>query len=398
MSRTALSQLIYRYPQKVQTSVKHRPEKAFKNLTWFDQIFYWLYKNVFVGLCHLFISDGRVVKKIIRRSEAFSELTEAEFQQLIIDVRAALVEQGVNNQTLVESFAMVREAAFRTLSMRHHHTQIRASLILLRGMVAEMATGEGKTLAGTLASCTAAMAGIKVHVITTNDYLAQRDCEEMQPLFDYLQIKAATITNESEIPERQAIYGGDIIYCSNNELVFDYLKDSLVLEDRRDPLDIHREAIDGSSDFLNRLMHQGLAFAIVDEADSVFIDESRTPLVISGGDVDMEDEEDYLRTVMSVATHLIEGTHFTLDLKNCRVLMRAKGVEAAEEICMDIGTPWYNLIRRQQMLTQALSALHLFHRDKHYIVVDDKIVIVDEYTGRPSGDRSWEGAASTDRD
>lgn len=388
--RVSLPQL-FRYPQRVNGSAKLRPERERVDYTWLDRGFLWFYRNIVFALLKNFHSDARTAKQVINRSEQLASLSDAEFDEHRAAVHARLLREGIHHELVIESFALVREASGRSLGMRHHHTQIRASLILLRGMVAEMATGEGKTLAGTLASSTAAMAGVKVHVITTNDYLASRDCEEMQPLFEKLELKARPIVNEDSIDARQSAYAGDIIYTSNNELVFDYLKDSLVLEDRRSALDIHREVIDGRDNFTDKLMHQGLAFAIVDEADSVFIDESRTPLVISGGDIDMDDEEDFLRTIMEVAKSLIEKQHYQIDWQNRRIVILPEGLELAEEISVDMSTAWVNLIRRQQMLSQALSALHLFERDKHYIVVDEKIVIVDEYTGRPSGDRSWEG-------
>jgi preprotein translocase subunit SecA len=373
------------------SSIKNRPEKTIPKLTWLDSFLRGTYRTVLFPILKLFINDGHLVKKIIKQSDIYTALSEEDFLAEVARVKLTLLSCGLNNKTVIESFALIREAAGRSVGMRHHHTQIRASLILLQGMVAEMATGEGKTLAGTLATATAAMAGVKVHVITTNDYLAERDCEEMLPLYSYLGLRAQAIINEHTIEDRKAIYAGDIVYCSNNELVFDYLKDSLVLDERQDSLDIHRQVLEDDTGFLNNLMHQGLNFALVDEADSVFIDESRTPLVISGGEVDMDDEEDFLRTVLDVARNLVDGKHYEIDWPNRKIVMLKEGGKAAEEICLDLNTPWYNLIRRQQMLTQALTALYLFDLDKHYIVDDDKIVIVDEYTGRPAGDRSWEG-------
>lgn len=379
------------FPKRIPQSVKLRPERSYVAHTWLDILFRQL-KRLFVRpLLSLLMPERFTVRRILRRANALEAMDEPAFQAHIANVRARLIKEGVHKALIQESFATIREASGRSLGMRHHHTQIRASLILLRGAIAEMATGEGKTLAGTLASITAAMAGIKVHVITTNDYLAARDCEEMQPLFSYMAVNACAITNDSDREARQQAYQSDIMYCSNNELVFDYLKDSLVLGDRKCTGDLFSDVIVGDRNESGNLMMQGLVFAIVDEADSVFIDESRTPLVISGGDVAMADEEAFLRSILEVAGQLIENRHYRIDQKNNRILLTERGKEAVEEISLDIGSNWLNLIRREQMMAQALTALHLFHRDKHYLVQEEKIVIVDEYTGRPSGDRSWEG-------
>ena len=375
------------WPQSRIRSVRLRPEKPYVELSWLDVLFRQLNRWLVRSWLQLLPGDYWLVRRIIRRSDELTALSEQEFAEHIDSVRQQLTAQGINGETLPEAFAMIREAAGRSLGMRHHHTQIRASLILLRGKVAEMATGEGKTLAGTLASSTAAMAGIGVHVITTNDYLAARDREEMKPLYDLLGLSVESVTNESEIGDRQKAYASDITYCTNNELVFDYLKDSLVLDARKNPAELDRDVLRGNEGLLGKLMHRGLNFAIVDEADSVLIDESRTPLVISGGDVEMEDEEEFLRGIMGIARTLHEGEHFRIDWKNRRIFVKPAGVQAVE--ADEESGSWLQSVRREQVLNQALTALHLFDRDKHYLVSDDKIVIVDEYTGRTAPDRSW---------
>jgi len=197
--------------------------------------------------------------------------------------------------------------------------------------------------------------------------------------------------HEAELEERQMAYKSDIMYCSNKERAFDYLKDGLVLGRRKDSGALYKDVVRHGDGEINRLMMQGLVFAIVDEADSVFIDESRTPLVISGGDVAMAEEESFLASMLEVAKQLREGLHFTIDRKHKRVLLTKKGRETVEDVTLEVGGTWLNLIRREQMMAQALSALYLFERDRHYIVQEDEIVIVDEYTGRPSIGRSWEG-------
>lgn len=382
-----------RFPRRYPASVTQRPEALLERPSWLDGFlrhgysrFAWPVRRPLLGL-------AAMAAAIIRRSEELECLDEEAFSEHRRSIQYSLSAAGLTSSSVIEAFAMVREAAGRSLGMRHHHTQIRASLLMLYGMVAEMATGEGKTLACTLASTAAALAGIKVHVVTTNDYLAQRDCEEMQPLFQYLGVTAGSLHNDIELEERQQIYAADILYCSNNELVFDYLKDSLVLGERRDSIDVYRDRLVSGRDFTQKLMHQGLVFAIVDEADSVFIDESRTPLVISGGELPMADSEELLREVMAIATSYEQGVEFDVDWLHRRPLLKKAGREKIESSAKDEGKDWnwHQRARAEELLMQALSALYLFQRDKHYIVGDDKVMIVDEYTGRLAEDRSWEG-------
>lgn len=381
-------------PSRHAASVILRPERSHYTLTWFDRWMRTLYGGLVWPLRRSWKIRKRLVNHIIKLSDELQSLSEQDFTEHRQQVRQLLIEQGITQDTLPLAFAMVREAAGRSLGMRHHHTQIRASLIMLQGMVAEMATGEGKTLACTLASATAALAGVKVHVVTTNDYLAERDCEEMQPLFDYLGLSSGALVNGCELPERQKIYASDILYCSNNELVFDYLKDSLVLGENRDSIDIYRAQVTGASRQVGgRLMHQGLVFAIVDEADSVFIDESRTPLVISGGELPTADSEAFLREVYAFALSLEVQRHYRVDTQLRRILLLETGREALkahfELAGMELN--WHQRARSEELLVQALTATHLYQRDKHYIVGDGKVMIVDEYTGRLAPDRSWEG-------
>ncbi|GAB3096916.1 prepilin peptidase [Aestuariicella hydrocarbonica] len=392
------------WPARHAVSVALRPERDYYTLSWLDRYWRALYSRCLWPLPRLWFSPGRLARKIITASDVLQPLDEAEFQQHLLAVRQRLVREGIQLSTLVMAFAAVREAAGRSLGMRHHHTQIRASLIMLRGMVAEMATGEGKTLACTLASCTAAMAGIKVHVVTTNDYLAERDCEEMLPLFHYLGLSAGALNSDTELPQRQKIYHSDILYSANNELVFDYLKDLLVLGERRQTVDVYRDSLTtGAASITGQLMHQGLVFAIVDEADSVFIDESRTPLVISGGDLPQADSEDFLRQIMSLAQTLEEGRQYEIAWQQRRIILLPAGRQGIETLAesAEAGMSWLQRARSEELLVQALTALHLFQRDKHYIVgvepgSDDdesaaKVMIVDDYTGRLAADRSWEG-------
>jgi len=182
---------------------------------------------------------------------------------------------------LVFAFALVREASQRALGLRHFDVQLVGGLILLQGMVAEMETGEGKTLTATLPACTAALAGIPVHIITVNDYLAERDTQWMEQIYRALGLRAGAIIHGMNPEAKRAAYRCDVTYCTNKEVAFDYLRDRIVLWDRPGEIRLQLERLYGEGSRMNRLMMHGLHYGIVDEADSVLIDEARTPLIIS---------------------------------------------------------------------------------------------------------------------
>src|SRR6266700_1430948 len=239
--------------------------------------------------------------------------------------------KNLDDAALVETFrsacAAVREAATRTVGMRHFDGQLVGGWTLLQGRIAEMETGEGKTLVATLPACAAAAAGAAVHVVTVNDYLAARDAEVNAPLYKFMGLSVGVIKQDMPLPERRAQYACDIVYVSNKELVFDYLKDRIAAGDTvAAHLRLRQLYRPGAQP---GMLLRGLHMAIVDEADSVLIDEARTPLIIS--------------------------------------------------------ETW-----RHELLQKAVTAVHCYHRDRHYIIAENKVQIVDEYTGRVMPDRSWE--------
>ncbi len=293
-------------------------------------------------------------------------------------------------------FALVREAAGRVLGQRHYDTQVHAGWLLLQGGLVEMATGEGKTFAATLPACAAALVGLPVHVVTVNDYLATRDAEAMAPLYAFFGLRCAAIVHGLTRPQRRAVYAGHISYCSNKELTFDYLRDRTALGDRASPL--HRAMAPAATAAAGDTgtVLRGLAFAIVDEADSVFIDEARTPLILSAT-VPGAERSPLARWALDLAAGLQHGADFEVD----RALMRVRLTEAARgriDVLFDGDGPDTNhglppaATRRgaSEALTQALAALWLYHRDQQYVVADGKVQIVDESTGRVMADRAWE--------
>ncbi len=323
------------------------------------------------------------------RSEQLNTLDDAALKATLQRCHQQLRIQGLKTETVIEAFAVIREISGRVLGMRHHHTQILASLVLLRGGIAEMATGEGKTLAATLAAATAALAGIPVHVVTVNDYLAERDAEEMRALYEALSLKVGIITNEKELAERREAYACHICYCSNKELTFDFLKDRLVLNQFQGTRVLQAALLADNAAWSEKLLLRGLHFAIVDEADSVFIDEARTPLIISGEEKFGDREEKLLSQAMAIAEHFQTPAHFTLDEASSVQLNRA-GYVLLVELCQELPGLWQSNFYREPLVKQALAALHVYQLDRDYIIDEDgAIQIVDPYTGRVMPGRSW---------
>ena len=295
--------------------------------------------------------------------------------------------RGFEDEWVARSFAVVREASRRILGMRHHDVQLIGGWALLQGRIAEMATGEGKTLVATLAACTAAGAGAAVHVVTVNDYLATRDAANNTPLYSFFGLSVGAISADIKPEQRREQYARDIVYVSNKEVVFDYLKDRLAaggLAQSR----LRLRKLRGATRTPPMLL-RGLHVAIVDEADSVLIDEARTPLIISETEEPGEEEAALFGTAVRVARELEQGRDFELSAHR-EIRITDRGSERVAETTRQLGGVWRSATWRHELIDKALSALHAFHRDQQYIVADGKVQIVDESTGRVMPDRSWE--------
>jgi preprotein translocase subunit SecA len=267
---------------------------------------------------------------------------------------------------LVEAFATVREAAKRTLGQRHFDVQMLGGMVLHNGMIAEMKTGEGKTLVATLAVYLNALEGKGVHVVTVNDYLAQRDAAWMGQIYEFLGLRVGTIVHGMSDEERRDAYAADVTYATNNELGFDYLRDNMKFH-------------------LDEMVQRDFNFAIVDEVDSILIDEARTPLIISGP---VEDSSEAYRQVDVIIPKLVEAD-YEIDEKARAITMTDEGVEHAEQLLaeaglLEAGVSLYDItsVSTLHHVNQALRAHKLFARDTDYIVKDDRVVIIDEFTGR----------------
>jgi preprotein translocase subunit SecA len=303
------------------------------------------------------------------------------------ELRVALRRSGLETALVARCFALVRELSRRELGLRHHDVQLRGGHALLHGRVVEMMTGEGKTLTATLAVATAALAGRPAHVVTVNDYLAERDADTMAPLYARLGLTTGVITHELPPDERRAAYACDITYASNKEIAFDYLRDRIVLGNRPSNLRLKLGRLERDECGRNVAM-RGLHFAIVDEADSVLIDEARTPLIISH-ETSAADERVWAEAALQLAGDLEEGADYRILKEENRIELLDAGRENVIAKGERLGGIWRSRIRCEHSVRQALAALHLFCRGDHYLVVDDKVQIVDEYTGRIMADRSW---------
>lgn len=312
------------------------------------------------------------------------ETLRTETDALSIQLR----REGINLDNSARTFALVREIARQKLGTPHYDVQLIGGWIMLQGIVAEMETGEGKTLTATLAASTAALAGIPVHIVTVNDYLAQRDADWMKPIYECLGLSVGVIVHGLDLKTRQQAYNCDITYCTNKEVVFDYLKDRIQLGKKPSRGQRNLDRLHGR-DPADRLCLHGLYFAIVDEADSILIDEARTPLIISGMGDNAYEAKIY-EEAYQFATQLEAGKDFTVNYaqKNCE--LTKKGKERLAEITKSTGRFWTGQHRREEIIRQALFACYLFEKDRDYLVRDGKVQIIDEFTGRTMEDRSWE--------
>jgi preprotein translocase subunit SecA len=327
--------------------------------------------------------------RVSAEAQALRGLTNPQIKERVPELRRRLYSEGLKEELVARVFAMAREAADRLLHMRPFDVQLVGGRVMLEGKIAEMETGEGKTLAATLPACAAALAGIPVHIVTVNDFLVLRDAAWMKPVYAFFGLKVGTITEGMAPDARRAAYACDITYCTNKQLVFDYLKDRLMLGQEARPLHLQVEGLHAEYPRTRRLLLRGLCFVIVDEADSVLVDEARTPLIISNAG-DASQEEQIYGQAVAMARQLTTGLDFSIRPREREVELTERGRRRAAELAEPYGGIWIGPRRREELMRRALSALYLFQRDKQYLVRGDKVQIVDEYTGRVMADRSWE--------
>ena len=366
------------------------PEHLAADNGWLDVLFARI--SSFIG-ARLKWQDRRLqafVRDVERAGELLCGLDEEDFRRRIDAIRQVLRHDGLSGRHLAMAFAIVREAGSRTLGMRLYPVQIMAGRVLLDGRLAEMETGEGKTLMATLPASVAALAGVPVHVITVNDYLVARDAEQMSPLYSYLGLTVGMITEQMEEDERRNAYAANITYCTNKTLVFDYLRDRVRLRDVQGAVSLHAERLYAKAARLDAVLMRGLCFCIVDEADSVLIDEAGTPLILSQGGQVQEKDEQMFRQAVQLAGSLKQGEDFAVDEKLRQVHLTPTGRQRAVDAGKKLGGQWRMRTRCEELVSQALSACHLFKRDREYLVKDGEVLIIDDFTGRVMADRKWE--------
>ena len=328
-------------------------------------------------------SNERVIRRYQARVEGINSL-EPTYQAMSDDelkkqteiLRQRLREGETLDDILIEAFAVCREGGRRFLNMRHYDVQLIGGMVLHGGSIAEMVTGEGKTLVATLPCYLNALEGQGVHVVTVNDYLARRDMEWMAPLYMGLGLTVGAIQSDMDVDDRQKAYDCDITYGTNNEFGFDYLRDNM------------RPAARGDNRFpKNRQQSQGeLNFAIIDEVDNILIDEARTPLIISGpafDDVGKYPEAD------RIARQLRKDTHFTVNEKDHSVHLTEEGVREGERLAGVESFYTAGNMQWPHLIDNALKAHHLYKRDVNYVSEGGSIIIVDEFTGRKMEGRQW---------
>src|SRR5688572_17745431 len=329
---------------------------------------------------------SHVVAQINALEPSMEKLSDEALRAKTGELKKKFADGATLHDLLPEAFAVVREASKRTLRMRHFDVQLIGGMVLHDGKIAEMKTGEGKTLVATLPAYLNALTGQGVHIVTVNDYLANRDAEWMGKIFKFLGLSVGVNLPHMEPGDKRAAYAADITYGTNNEFGFDYLRDNMAMH-------------------VEERFQRGLRYAIVDEVDSILIDEARTPLIISGQAEDRTELYHRMNEVAPLLTPQKEEKKqdqpdppgdFFVDEKNHQVVLSEAGHQKAEEILVRVGLlpqgaslyePAY--INLMHHLYASLRAHHLFHRDQHYVVQDGEVIIVDEFTGRLMHGRRW---------
>ena len=331
-----------------------------------------------------------VIRAIYQYDKSFKELSDDALADKISQIKSTLYLRGLEDKLIYECFALIREVSGRQMNMRHFDVQLMGGWVMLKGQIAQMQTGEGKTLVATLPACVAALTGMPVHIITVNDYLVQRDAELMTPIYQQFGLSVGTITEDMELEERQAAYACDITYCSNKQLTFDYLKDKQVMGRNSNTFQLQLDKLSYNDDSLSSRLHlRGLCFAIVDEADSVLVDESRTPLILSR-EKKSADQKKMYEKALNIAEQLNVNDDFIIDQRSQMIDLTLSGSEYIKQETASLNGIWSAKKYAKEVIVQALSAKYLFLKDIDYLVKDNKVVIVDEFTGRVMPDRSWE--------
>ncbi len=324
---------------------------------------------------------------VLAAEKTYAELTDAKIKEQILDTRGMFLRGREEKADLVRAFALVREVASRVLDQKPFATQITGALAIEAGCIAEMATGEGKTLTATMPAVVAGWRGRGCHIITFNDYLAKRDAEWMSQVYSFCGLRVGYVDGEMAPPDRRDAYLGDVTYCSNKEVAADFLRDRLSLGPMKSLTSalLAKLTSGGGTD---KMVMRGLHRAIIDEADSNLIDEAVTPLIISGN-APNPDQVEAFEQAATMARRLHAPEHYTVNERYNEIDLTPAGKERLGELAEPYGGLWSSRRWREERITQALTAGEFYRDGKQYLIDDGKIVIVDEFTGRPMPDREW---------
>ncbi len=315
----------------------------------------------------------------------YSVLSQAQLDQQLHQLRANFSMQGLTEPLITESFALVKVACQRHLGVAPYDTQLLAARIMFDGHLAEMATGEGKTLATAISASVAALTGSPVHVITANDYLVRRDAEQLRPLYQALGLSVGTIIQANDSHTRKQAYEKSITYVTAKELVFDYLRDKTIAVEETPLLHQHLAKLSGQR---SKRLLRGLNVAMIDEADSILLDEARVPLILSRS-VHQQDQLAYHSIAMELASRLSMDQDFVINSQQFNVSLTPQGSQKIDVFCVNLDQLWHNRMHRENTICQALAAQYLYHKDQHYLVHQNSVHIIDEVTGRVATGRVW---------
>jgi preprotein translocase subunit SecA len=331
---------------------------------------------------------ARRAANILSLEKQLSELTDAKLRQKADDLRELFRCNRDGPAELEHAFALVREVAARKVGEMPFAVQVAGALALEDGCIAEMATGEGKTLTSTMYVTVAGFRGRGCHVITVNDYLARRDAEWMGQIYKFCGLTVGCIEQQTPPAERRMAYAADITYCTNKEVTADFLRDRLTLGKLRGASSAMLAELATGGRITGRLLQRRLECAVIDEADSVLIDESVTPLIISGNAPNPEQVESFQKAAQ-IAGELSSKSDYRIDRQYRDIELTESGREHVSQLGSELGGLWKGQRRSIELVTQALTAKEFYRRDQHYIIDEGKVVIIDDFTGRLMPDRTW---------
>jgi len=326
---------------------------------------------------------------VLALEDRFTPMSDAKLREAASSLREKFRLGRETHEDLDRAFAVIREVADRETGQRPYLVQVAGAFALYDGCIAEMATGEGKTLTATMPAIVVGWRGRGCHIVTVNDYLAQRDAEWMGKIYRRCGLRVAYIAQATEPAARREAYMADITYCTNKEVTADFLRDRMVLGKIKGLAQALLDKMEGSrTPAIDSLVQRGLEFVIVDEADSVLIDEAVTPLIISGTGSDSGETETF-RQAAEIARHLEVESDYEIKPRYREIELTDSGKAKVRHHATALGGVWIGARRSEEMMLRALTAKELYRRDHHYIVDENEIVIVDEFTGRIMPDRQW---------